>query len=343
MNFFHQYFAHPWVLLLLLSLPLLAWLKGRRGRQGAFLYSSVQLVKGIIGITKSSAGSILLKLRWLALALFIIALAQPRFVLSETRVTASGVDIVVALDLSGRMDAEDDGFVLDGQQASRFAIAKDTLKRFIDRRPNDRLGLVIFATHAFVAVPPTLDHDFLLSDLDRINVDMEGFDNRSTAIGSALSTSLNRLRDLKAKSKIVILMTDGENNAGKVPPLTAAEAAKALGIKVYTIGVGTRGTARIWTRQYDFAGRKVYQQIPVDVDEDTLRKIADMTGAKYYRADSSETLKKIYEDIDHLEKTDEEVKKYTQFNELFPWTISAGMFLLLLEAILSHTVWRKLP
>ena len=285
MNFFHQYFAHPLMLLLLLALPVLAWFKGRRSRQPpAFLYSSVQLVKGIIGITRSNAGSILLKLRWLALALFIIALAQPRFVLSQTRVSASGVDIVVALDLSGSMDAEDEGFELNGQQASR-----------------------------------------------------------STAIGSALSTSLNRLRDLKAKSKIVILMTDGVNNSGKIPPLTAAEAAKALGIKVYTIGVGTRGTARIWTHQYDFSGRKIYQQIPVDVDEDTLTKIADMTGAKYYRADSSETLKKIYADIDRLEKTDEEVKKYTQYNELFPWAISTGMFFLLLEAILNHTVWRRLP
>jgi Ca-activated chloride channel family protein len=343
MNFFHQYFAHPLLLLLLLGLPVLAWLKGRRGRQPAFLYSSVQLVKGIIGITRSSAGSILLKLRWLALALFIIALAQPRSILSETKVSASGVDIVVALDLSGSMDAEDDGFILNGEQASRFAIAKDVLKKFIDRRPNDRLGLVIFATHAFVAVPPTLDHDFLTANLERLNVDMEGFDNHSTAIGSALSTSLNRLRDLKSKSKIVILMTDGENNAGKVPPLTAAEAAQALGIKVYTIGVGTRGTARIWTRQYDFSGRKVYQQIPVDVDEVTLNKIADMTGGKYYRADSSETLKKIYADIDRLEKTDAEVKKFTQFNEMFPWAIVAGMFFLLLEAILSHTIWRKLP
>ena len=324
-------------------LPVLAWLKGRRGRQPAFLYSSVQLVKGIIGITRSSAGSILLKLRWLALALFIVALAQPRLVLSETKVSASGVDIVVALDLSGSMDAEDDGFVLNGQQASRFAIAKDVLKKFIDQPPNDRLGLVIFATHAFVAVPPTLDHDFLSANLERLDVDMEGFDNHATAIGSALSTSLNRLRDLKSKSKIVILMTDGENNAGKVPPLTAAEAAQALGVKVYTIGVGTRGQARIWTRQYDFAGRKVYQQIPVDVDEETLNKIANMTGGKYYRADSSETLKKIYADIDRLEKTDAEVKKYTQYNELFPWAIVPGMFFLLLEAILSHTIWRKLP
>ena len=336
-------FAHPYMLLLLLLLPLLAWLRGKRGRQPAFLYSSVQLVKGIIGITRSRAGAILMRLRWLALAFFIIALAQPRFVHSETTVSASGIDIVVALDMSGSMAAEDDGFVLNGQQSSRFLIAKDTLKKFINKRPNDRLGLVIFAAHAYVVVPPTLDHDFLLSNLDRMQLQMEGFDNRSTAIGSALTTALNRLRDLKSKSKIVILMTDGENNAGKVPPLTAAEAAQALGIKVYTIGVGTRGVARMFTGQVDFRGNKIYERIPVDVDEETLRKIADMTKGKYYRADSSDTLEKIYADIDRLEKTDAEVKKFSQYQELFPWAVLPGMFALLLEVVLSHTIWRKLP
>jgi Ca-activated chloride channel family protein len=336
-------FAHPWFLLLLLGIPLMAWLKGRRGRQPAFLYSSVQLVKSIIGINRSSAGAMLLRMRWAALALFIIALAQPRLVSSETTVSASGVDIVVALDLSGSMRAEDEGFELHGEPASRFEIARDVLKKFIARRPNDRLGLVIFATHAYVLVPPTLDHDFLLSNLERINIGMQGFDDSSTAIGSALTTSLNRLRDLKSKSKIVILMTDGENNSGNVPPPTAAEAARALGVKVYTIGVGTRGTARIFTGQYDFTGRKIYQQIPVDVDEETLKKIADMTKGLYYRADTSDTMRKIYADIDRLEKTDVEVKKYLQYNELFPWFITGGLFLLLLEIILNNTIWRKLP
>jgi Ca-activated chloride channel family protein len=220
-------------------------------------------------------------------------------------------------------------------------IAKDTLKKFIAKRPNDRLGLVIFATHAFVVVPPTLDHDFLSANLERLELNMEGFDDHSTAIGSALSTSLNRLRDLQSKSKIVILMTDGENNAGKIPPLTAAEAAQALGVKVYTIGVGTRGEARI--QQMDIFGNRHYVKIPVDVDEDTLTKIANMTGGKYYRADSSATLNKIYNDIDRLEKTDVEVKKYTQYNELFSWVILPGLFFVLLENILSNTIWRKLP
>jgi Ca-activated chloride channel family protein len=192
-------------------------------------------------------------------------------------------------------------------------------------------------------VPPTLDHDFFAENLDRLDINMEGFDDHATAIGSALSTCLNRLRDLKSKSKIVILMTDGENNSGTVPPLTAAEAAQALGIKVYTVGVGTRGEARMFTGRVDPWGRKEYQRMKVDVDEVTLSKIAEMTGGKYYRADSSDTMKKIYADIDRLEKTDAEVKKYTQYNEFFPWVILPGLFVLLLEIILTHTIWRKLP
>ena len=334
-------FAHPYLLLLLLLLPVLMWLKGRHGRQPAFLYSSVQLVKGIVGITRSRAGGMLIKMRWLALAFLIIALAQPRLTLSETQIKASGVDIVVALDMSGSMNAEDDGFTLNGQQTTRFLLARDVLKKFVAKRPNDRLGLVIFAAYAYVVVPPTLDHDFLLENLDRMSVDMEGFDNRSTAIGSALATSVNRIRDLQSKSKIVILMTDGENNAGKIPPLTAAEAAQALHVKVYTIGVGTRGQAHItYTDQF---GRTRRDPIPVDVDEDTLKAIAKMTSAKYYRADSSDTLNKIYDDIDRLEKTDVEVKKYTQFQELFPWAIVSGTVVLLLEVILNQTLWRRLP
>lgn len=336
-------FGHPYVLLLLLLLPVMAWLKGRHGRQPAFLYSSVQLVKGIVGITRSRAGGMLIQMRWLALALLIFALAEPRFTLSETQIKASGVDIVVALDMSGSMNAEDDGFILNGQQTTRFLLAQDVLKRFVARRTNDRLGLVIFAANAYVVVPPTLDHDFFLENLDRMAVDMPGFDNRSTAIGSALATALNRLRDLQSKSKIVILMTDGENNAGKIPPLTAAEAAEALGVKVYTIGVGTRGQARIAVGTNPYTGEKIYQRQPVDVDEDTLKTIAKMTNAKYYRADSSETLNKIYDDIDRLEKTDVEVKKYTQYRELFPYAIVSGLVVLLLEVILNQTLWRRLP
>src|SRR3989475_1175603 len=258
-------FAHPYFLLLLLLLPVLAWLKGQRGKPPAFVYSSVQLVRPILNVTRSRSGAFLSALRWLTLTLFIIALAQPRLTKSETRVTASGVDIAVALDLSGSMLSED--FEVHGKRVNRFNMAREVLKGFIDKRPSDRIGLVAFATQAYIAAPLSLDHDFLLQNLERLKIGV--IDERQTAIGSGLSTGINRLRDLKSKSKIVILMTDGQNNAGKVAPLTVAEAAQTLGIKVYTIGVGMRGKAPMPVGRNPFTGETIYEWHPVDIDEDT--------------------------------------------------------------------------
>lgn len=330
-------FAHPYFLLLLLLLPALAWLKGRKGDPPAFVYSSVQLVRSILNITPAKPGGFLSALRWLALALLIIALAQPRLTKSETKVTASGVDIVVALDMSGSMISED--FEVRGGRVNRFNMAREVLKRFIEKRPNDRIGLVVFATQAYIAAPLTLDHDFLVDHLDRLQIGV--IDENHTAIGSALSTAVNRLRELKSKSKIVILMTDGQNNAGKIAPLTAAEAAEALKVKVYTIGVGMRGMAPM---PVFFGGRRVGEQMqPVDIDEDTLQKIADLTHGKYYRADNTARFQAIYAEIDKLEKTEKEVKKFSQHRELFGWAITPGFGLLLLEILLRHTAWRRLP
>ncbi len=330
-------FGHPYLLLLLLVLPALAWLKGRRGDPPAFVYSSVQLVRGILNITPAKPGGFLSALRWLALCLFIAALAQPRLTKSETRVTASGVDIVVALDMSGSMISED--FEVGGQRVNRFNMARAVLRQFIDKRPNDRIGLVVFASQAFIATPLTLDHDFLNENLDRLRIGV--IDENRTAIGSALSTAVNRLREVKSKSKIVILMTDGQNNSGKIAPLTAAEAAEALKVKVYTIGVGMRGMAPM---PVFFGGRRVGEQMePVDIDEDTLQKIADRTHGKYYRADNTARFQAIYADIDKLEKTEKEVKKFSQHRELFAWAITPGFGLLLLEILLRHTAWRRLP
>jgi Ca-activated chloride channel family protein len=256
----------------------------------------------------------------------------------EKTIRASGIDIVVAIDLSGSMASED--FQDEGKQVNRLDIAKKVLLKFVDARLNDRIGLVAFAGRAYIASPMTLDHDFLKQNLERLHLGM--IEDR-TAIGSALTTALNRLRDLQSKSKIVILMTDGQSNAGKVPPLTAAEAGEALHVKIYTVGVGTRGTAPFPVGTDPFTGRKVYQPMPVDIDEDTLQKIADRTGGKYFRADNTETLKKIYSEIDRLEKNEVEMKKFQQFDELFPWVLSAGLILLLLEVVLGQTIWRKLP
>lgn len=329
-------FAYPWFLSLLLIVPLIAWLKGRLGQDAAFLYSSVQLAKGITNISRSRAGSLLPKMRWLALAFLIVAFARPQFGHGQAKVTASGIDIVIALDLSGSMASED--FELNRQPANRVAIAKDVISKFINKRTSDRMGLVAFAGRAYIASPLTLDHDFLLQNLARLEL---GMIEDSTAIGSAITTALNRLRDIKSKSKIVILMTDGQNNAGKVPPLTAAEAAQAIGVKVYTIGVGTRGTAPYPTT--DMFGRKAYVQVPVDIDEDTLQKIAERTGGKYFRADNSNALRAIYNEIDRLEKTEVSMKKFVRYEEMFEWFAVPGLFLVLLEIILSNTVWRRLP
>lgn len=330
-------FGHPYLLLLLLLLPVAAWLKGKRGKPPAFVYSSVQLVRGILNVTRAKSGGFLAALRWLILALCIIALAQPRLTKSETKVSASGIDIAVAIDMSGSMMSED--FEVGGTRLNRLAMAKEVLKKFIDKRPSDRIGLVVFATDAYIAAPLTLDHDYLLKNLERLQIG--AIEENRTAIGSGLSTAINRLRELKSKSKIVILMTDGQNNSGKVDPLTVAEAAEALKIKVYTIGVGMQGEAPMPVR--DIFGRKQYQMVPVDIDEPTLQKIADKTGGRYYRADNAKKFQEIYAEIDKLEKTEAEVKKFSHHRELFGWLISTGLGLLLLELLLRHTVWRRLP
>ena len=330
-------FAHPWLLLLLLLLPVIAWLKGRRGAPPAFVYSSVQLVRAMHNISRSRAGGFLGSLRWLVLALCIVALAQPRLANSHTEVKASGVDIVAALDLSGSMISED--FVVRGERVNRFDMARSVLKSFVDKRPNDRIGLVVFAAQAFIAAPLTLDHDYLQENLARLEIGTINSD--ATAIGDALTTAINRLRDLKSKSKIIILATDGQNNSGKIQPLLAADAAAALGVKIYTVGIGEQGTAPM---PVFMGGRKVgYQNVPVDVDEVTLQKIADKTGGRYYRADNAERFQQIYAEIDKLEKTEAVINKFAQFEELFPWVVSFGLALLLVEVTLGQTVFRRLP
>ncbi len=332
-------FAHPWLLLLLLLIPPLAWLKGRRGLPPAFVYSSVQLVRGMQSISRSRPGGFLPALRWLILAVFIVALAQPRLMKSQTEVKASGVDIVSAVDMSGSMVSED--FMVNGRRVNRFNMARSVLKDFIDHRPNDRIGLVLFASQAYIGTPLTLDHEYLQENLDRLEIGE--IDQNATAIGDGLSTAVNRLRDLKSKSKIVILMTDGQNNSGKLDPLLAAEAAAAVKIKVYTVGIGEQGSAPMPVGRNPYTGETMYRDVPVDVDEETLKKIADKTGGRYYRADNAEKFRQIYAEIDKLEKTDASVKKFTEYKELFPWVIAGGFALLLLELVLGQTAYRRLP
>jgi Ca-activated chloride channel family protein len=321
-------FAHKYLLLLWLLLPLCAWLKGQRGSSPAFLYSSLNLVSGLTGLRRSRAGAFLAALRWLALAVLIFALAQPRWAKSTTTVKASGIDIVVALDLSGSMNTPD--YIVNGQGMSRFNIAKAVLEKFVKERPDDRIGLVVFAAQAFIASPLTLDHDYLLDNIDRLEIGTINSD--STAIGDGLTTALNRIRDLKSKSKIIVLMTDGANNSGHMDPITATQAAQALGVKIYTIGLGNREIVQRMGLPAGF--------LP---DYEVLEQISQMTGAKSYRADNTEKLVNIYDEINKLEKTEAVVNKYTEYKELFPWFVLGGGALLLTEILLAQTIFRRLP
>jgi Ca-activated chloride channel family protein len=320
--------AHPWFLSLLVLLPLCAWLKGRRGATPAFLYSSLNLVEGLTGLRRSHAGAFLAALRWLVLAVFIVALAEPRSVKSTANVKVSGIDIAVALDLSGSMNTPD--YEAAGQGVSRFNMAKSVLKKFVDERPDDRIGLVVFAAQAFIAAPMTLDHDYLQANIDRLEIGTINSD--ATAIGDGITTALNRLRDLKSKSKIIVLMTDGANNSGKIDPITATRAAQALGVKIYTVGLGNREIVQRMGLPPGF--------LP---DEDTLKKISDMTGGQFYRGDNTEKLRTIYDEINKLEKTEAVKNKYMEYREFFPWFVGIGIGLLLLEIVLAQTIFRRLP
>lgn len=330
-------FAHPWRLLLLLLLPALAMLQGARGAAPAVVYSSLQSIKTFGKKRRSRIGGWLTTLLLLAMALFIVALARPQMGSTVTHVEASGIDIMLALDVSGSMIAED--FTIGGERASRIDVVKSVTQKFIDGRPNDRIGMLCFASRPYLVSPLTLDHDWLFRNLDRVKL---GLVEDGTAIGSAIASCSNRLKDRKdAKSRIVVLLTDGDNNCGKVSPVTAAEAAKAIGIKVYTIGCGTNGFAPM--PMQDVFGRKVYQNVKVDVDEDTLKKIADITGARFYRATDTKTLTQIFEQIDSLEKSKMQLTQYKKYRDLFQWFLAAGFVTLALHMLLAQTKGRRVP
>ncbi|MEO6742096.1 MAG: VWA domain-containing protein, partial [Chthoniobacteraceae bacterium] len=266
-----------------------------------------------------------------------IALARPRLGKTQDTIESSGVDIVLELDVSGSMLAED--FTLGKERASRIEVVKDVTKRFIEGRPNDRIGIIAFAGRPYLVSPLTLDHDWLLKNLERLRI---GLVEDGTSIGSALASAANRLKNKQSKSKIIVLLTDGDENITTIPPATAAEAAKTLGIKIYTIAAGTNGTAP-YPAGRDFFGNKVYRNIQVSVDEGQLRKVAEIGGGKFFVAMDTNSLNKIFSEIDTLEKTEVKLKRKTDWKDLFQWFIGAGAALAALHALLSQTLWRTVP
>jgi Ca-activated chloride channel family protein len=274
--------------------------------------------------------------RGAALALLVVALARPQLGKADSVVRSEGIDIMLAVDVSSSMLAED--FQLDGGRANRLEAVKAVVRDFAAGRPNDRIGLVLFAGRPYTQAPLTLDHGWLLSTLDRAEI---GMIEDGTAVGSALATAVARLEGADAKSKVVILLTDGVSNAGKVAPLTAAEAAQTLGYRVYTIGAGTRGAAPY--PQRDPFGRTVYVNMPVDVDEKTLQQVAERTGGRYFRATDTDSLRLIYAEIDQLETTSQEGLQYLDHHELYVWLVVPALLLLAVEALLAQTWLRVLP
>lgn len=330
-------FDDLWVLIFLPFIIILAFFWKRQSGKGAALkFSLGELVSPLQPSLKLRFSRCLVFLRVIALTFILLALARPQSPIEETVVTTEGIDIVLAIDVSTSMLAED--FELLGRRQNRLEVVKEVVKEFIEGRESDRIGIVVFAARPYTVCPLTLDYDWLLQNLERVKI---GMVEDGTAIGSGISAALNRLKDTQAKGKVVILLTDGRNNAGKISPMTAAEAAKSLDVKIYTIGAGTKGTAPYPFK--DVFGNIVYKPVKIDIDDETLTKIAAVTGAKYFRAEDTRSLRKIYNEIDKLEKTPTEEKGYMEYKELFYLFLIPGLALLLLEIFLRNTIFRKIP
>lgn len=275
-------------------------------------------------------------LRYLAGLLVVLALMRPQAATENMPLHKEGIDIILALDTSTSMLAED--FKMKGRRQNRVDVVKEVVGDFVRVRPDDRIGLVAFAGEAFTVSPLTLDHDWLLKNLSRIR---GGMLVDGTAIGTALAVSEKRLEDSSAKSKIIILLTDGRNNAGKMSPDAAAQAARALGIRVYTIGAGSKGPVPYPFQ--DIFGRTVYRNVSIDLDEDLLSGIARTTSGHYFRAADTDSLRKVYQEIDRMEKVPFEEKGYTPYRELFPFFLVPAVVLLFAEILLKSLVLRKIP
>jgi len=328
------HFANPGFLCFLGLIPLLVWRYLRRTRQGegSLLFSSTVALEGVRPAWTVHARRVLFALSMLALALGITAMARPQKGTQSEEVLTEGVDIIIALDASGSMAAE------DFEPHNRFFVAKSVAQKFVEGLRHDRVGLVVFAAKALTRCPLTLDYGVLESVLSSAEL---GTIDDGTAIGNALATCLNRLRNSKAKSKVVILVTDGVNNCGEVQPLDAAAMARALAVKIYTVGVGSSGTARVPVNDPVYG--KIYADMQVEIDEASLKQIADTTGGLYYHATDRPSLERIFEAIGRLEKTEFKVKTYPHYSERFLDFLLPALALIFLGTVAGFTRFGKIP
>ncbi len=327
-------FADPYFFLLMAVLPFMAyWFWLRKGnRSSSVRFSDVALVATASSRRRARLRHVLPLLRIVAVAAMIVAFARPQTGITGEEVLTDGIDIVMVMDVSGSMLAED-------LEPNRLEAAKVVAAEFVRNRVNDRVGLVIFAGEAYTQAPLTLDHSIIESLLGELNTEMIGV--QGTAIGMGIATAVKRLESSTAKSKVIVLVTDGRNNQGQIDPVTAAQMAQALGIKIYSVGAGGHGIARIPINDPVFGRR--YQSIEVDIDEETLQQTAELTNGRYFRATDSDSLASVYAEIDELEKTEIEVVNFTRYGELFHYPLGVGLLFLFLELALGNTVLRKVP
>lgn len=324
-------FEDPWVLALLVLLPVVFWLRSRSFRRPAIRYSAVSDARAANPGVSRVASLLPRALRALALAAFVVALARPQTGITNETIRTEGIDIIMALDVSSSMLAED-------LEPNRLEAAKVVGSDFVGGRTNDRIGLVAFAGQAFTQAPLTFDYSVIQSLLGDLET---GMIEDGTAVGMGLATAVKRLQASPAESKVVVLLTDGRSNRGEIGPVTAAQMAQALGVRVYTIGVGSQDSAPFPVS--DGRGGTRIAQMRVDIDEVTLQEVAELTGGRYFRATDTESLAAIYAEIDELERTEVEIQNFTQFGEEFPLPLALGFGLLALEFLLRHTVLRRLP
>jgi len=325
-------FAHPKILfLLLLVIPMVAWYIFKLKSASSVQVSSIKSVEELPVSYKEILSHVIFGLRMLVFSLLVIALARPQSSNSWENVTTQGIDIVLALDISSSMLAQD-------LRPDRLEASKDVAIEFISGRPDDRLGLVVFSGESFTQCPLTTDHSVLINLFKDIK---SGMIEDGTAIGVGLANAVKRLKDSEAISKVVILLTDGVNNQGAINPLTAAELAKAFGIRVYTVGVGTEGTANYPAQ--DMFGRTRMIKMEVEIDEETLQKISDITDGKYFRATDNNKLRQIYQEIDRLEKSKINIKEFSRKEEEYLPFVLTAFIILLFEFFIKKTILRSIP
>lgn len=330
-------FNNPKLLFLLFLIPVYIFFYRWNQRGTAIRFSSNRILMRI-----GPSPSVILRhsvavLRCLAILFLVLALARPQKGNKDTRIMTEGIDIMLTVDVSTSMLAED--FKIRGERFNRLEVAKEVIANFIREREGDRIGMVVFAGRPYTQCPLTVDYSVLLQLLDKVEI---GMIEDGTAIGTAISTSLNRLRESEAKSKIIILLTDGDNNAGKIDPQTAAKMAETLGVKIYTIGIGSKGLVPYPVRN-TWTGKMGYQQVKIPLNDTGLKEIAKTTGGEFYLASNTGMLEDVFSQIDKLEKTTGEEVIYTEYDELFPYFLGLGLLALLLGVILDNTRFRRLP